>query len=157
MGEQNILVMLMGLPQAGKTTWAQKQGLPMVNLRAVRLALYNQQFVADTEKFVWAMTYYMVRALFLAGHRKVILDATNLTRKGRDYWMAPNEVWRRRIVVFNTSKEECIARALKNQDLEIVPVIERMAREWEPAEEIEAFDTIETDVSVLQSPEWTNP
>jgi predicted kinase len=33
------LILTVGLPRSGKTTWAKQQGVPMVNRDAIRLAL----------------------------------------------------------------------------------------------------------------------
>ena len=103
-----ILIMLVGLPRSGKTTWALKQECPIVNPDAIRLALHGQAFIGDAEPMVWAIAKYMVKALFLAGHEKVILDACNNTCKRRDPW--ESESWVREFVVFATPKETCLRR-----------------------------------------------
>jgi len=46
--------------------------------------MYSEPFIKEAEKIVWTIVHYMVKALFIAGHNKVILDATNTTRKCRD-------------------------------------------------------------------------
>ena len=70
----------------------------------------------------------MVRALFLAGHTSVVVDATNTTRKRRDRWQS--DEWVTRFAVFDTRKNVCLHRA--GNDEVIKPVIERMHRQWEP-------------------------
>ena len=71
----------------------------------------------------------MVEALFLAGHPKVILDATNNTRKRRDAWQS--DKWRIEFQVVETSIATCLKRAQDAGDEEIIPVIERMWAERE--------------------------
>jgi predicted kinase len=127
------LIMLIGLPHSGKSTWAKQQGLPIVNPDAIRLALHGQVFVPQTERLVWALAHYMVEALFLAGNRTVILDATNVTDKRRLEWMTARypvtvEIERK---IFDTSPEECVRRARANGREDLVPVIERMMNEWD--------------------------
>ena len=124
----NTLIMTMGLPRSGKSTWANKQSYPMVNPDAIRLALYGQPFIANGEIMVWAIAKYMVRALFLAGHKTVILDATNTTKKRRDEWV--DDSWEIKYKVFNTSEKICIkrARSIKREDL--VEVIKYMTISW---------------------------
>jgi len=124
------LVLMMGLPRSGKTTWAIRQGRPIVSPDAVRVALHSQRFVAEAEPMVWALTKYMVKALFLAGHKVVILDATNTTRKRRDAWI--DDQWVRAVVQICTSASVCLGRALEEEDEAIKPVISRMAEEFEP-------------------------
>ena len=79
---------------------------------------------------VWAIAKYMVRSLFLAGHSTVILDATNTTRKRRDEWRG--ERWDVAVKVIPTDAETCIRRAQSIEDEVIVPIIEKMAAQFEP-------------------------
>lgn len=67
------LLVTVGLPRSGKSTWAKQQGAPVVNPDAIRLALHGQAFLQEAEPLVWVMAKYMVEALFLAGHSTVIL------------------------------------------------------------------------------------
>lgn len=127
------LIMTIGLPHSGKSTWARQQGLPIVNPDAIRLALYGQAFIPQAEKMVWTMAHYMMDALFLAGHETVILDATNVSEKRRLEWITHKypvtvEVERQ---IFPTEPEECKRRALAHGRTDLVPVIERMAKEWD--------------------------
>jgi predicted kinase len=125
----NTLILTVGLPRSGKSTWARQQPYPIVNPDAIRLALYGQAFIADAEQMIWAMARYMVKALFLAGHTTVILDATNVTKKRRDEWQ-DTLLWATNYKVFNTSKEECIERAKSNNRIDLISVINRMADEF---------------------------
>jgi len=133
---EKTLIATVGLPRSGKSTWAKQQGIPVVNPDSIRLAMHGQRFIADAEPFVWATVKVMVRALFLAGHDKVILDSTNNTRKHRDEWQSPNK-WMTLFKYFETPASECIARARMTDDEEIVPVIERMAKVHEPLADYE--------------------
>lgn len=87
------LIMTVGLPRSGKSTWAMQQGHPVVCPDAIRMALYGQPFIKEAESIVWATAKLMVAALFEAGHDTVILDGTNLTSKYRDEWK--DERWKR--------------------------------------------------------------
>lgn len=123
------LIVLCGLPRSGKSTYARSLGHPIVNPDSIRLALHGHRYVHEAERFVWAITDTMVRALFLAGHTHVVLDATNTTKKGRQNWL--NQSWRTIFHLVGTRKEVCLERAAAQNDSEIVPVIERMATQWE--------------------------
>lgn len=124
------LIVTVGLPRSGKTTWARTTGWPIVNPDSIRLALHGQRFYGPAEPFVWAMAYAMVEALRLAGHARIVVDATNVSAKRRAEWEAryPGAV---EFKVIETPPEECIRRARAENDEEIVPVIERMAAEWD--------------------------
>lgn len=130
------LVAMVGLPRSGKSTWARRAGHPIVSPDAIRLALHGQRFIAETEPFVWAIAKAMVRALFLAGHSAVILDATNNTRKRRDEWKSKD--WETVFKVIDTHDSVCIDRAIAEGDSYIVDVIKRMSAEHEPLGEDES-------------------
>lgn len=124
------LILTVGLPRSGKTTWANKQGLPIVNPDFIRLALHGMRFVPSAEPFVWAIAKTMVRALFLAGHETIILDATNTTKKRRDEWLS--EAWVCQYLVIDTAEAVCLERAMAEHDAEIQPIIKKMAAYYEP-------------------------
>ncbi len=125
-----ILILTIGLPRSGKSTWAKKQGYPIVNPDSIRLALHGLRFESLAEPMVWAIAKIMVRALFLAGHDTVIVDATNNTKKRREFWEDKN--WNIEHEEIKTPIEECIRRANLAGDAEIIPIIQKMHEEKEP-------------------------
>ncbi len=129
------LILTVGLPRSGKSTWAMRQGLPVVNPDSIRFALYGQPFIASAEQFVWATAKLMVQSLFVAGHDAVILDATNTTLARREDWILPKVG--RLFRVFDTCAEVCKDRARKNDQDYLIPVIERMAMSYEPLTDCE--------------------
>jgi predicted kinase len=137
MGE-NLLILTVGLPRSGKSTWARAQvdlGAVVVNLDSIRIALHGRTFSPEAEDHVWAIAKTMVRALFGAGHSRIIVDATNTTRKRRDFWQ-PREgldLWRVCFHVVNTDESTCLSRS--NDELN--PVIKMMALQFEKIEERE--------------------
>jgi len=142
----NKLYMPVGIPRIGKSTWARKLRMPIVSPDAIRLALHGQAFVALAEPFVWAIAQTMVRALFGAGHDKIILDATNTTKKRRDEWASKG--WERSFFVFPVDRDLAVERAFE-VDFPI-PVLDRMIasfealdigefRDWETEREINFF------------------
>ena len=138
--DENKLILTVGLPLSGKTTWALQQGYPIVNPDGIRWALHGRRFWEPAEKRVWATAWEMVAALFHAGHANIIVDATHITKKRRDFWECPGRtydhpywpIWNLRLHVISTPAEVCLERAAQRGDTEIVPVIERMAAkaEW---------------------------
>lgn len=125
----NTLILTVGLPRSGKSTWARKQGHPIVNPDSIRLALHGERFIEEAEPIVWLMAKYMVRALFYAGHKKVILDATNITKERRDFWVEKD--WDVHHHHVKASKTLCIARAIMNKREDLIPIIERMDEEMQ--------------------------
>lgn len=126
-----ILIVMVGLPCSGKSTWARQQDYPIVCPDSIRLALHGEPFIKTAEPIIWAITEIMVRSLFLSGHQIVILDACNITRKRRDMWQS--EKWDIFFKLIDTSKLTCIDRAKD----ELIPVIERMAINFDALDEEE--------------------
>ena len=137
------LAILAGLPKSGKSTYAKilkEQGWVVVNPDTIRLALHGQQFVASAEPFVWATAELMARSLLMSEY-KVLIDATNTTKKRRAQWLKLSQEFGLRLdaYVMDTSAEECHERNnwLHEHGSSAVPpaVIDRMAAQWEPVEE----------------------
>jgi predicted kinase len=124
------LILMVGLPRSGKTTWARTTGWPIVNPDSIRLALHGKRFYGPAEPMVWAIAAVMVEALRLAGHAVIVVDATNVSAKRRDEWERRYQ-GAVELKVIDTTPEECIRRARAEGDDEIIPVIERMALEWD--------------------------
>ena len=123
----NILLCPVGLPRSGKSTWARELGVPIVCPDAIRYALTGKRWFAPIEHQVWATARTMARALFFAGHKVVVLDATNWTRKSRDNFRpTPDCDWTREFVWFHASAELCKARARITYP-DLVEVIDRFA------------------------------
>lgn len=164
----NLLILCVGIPQSGKSTWAREQRHPIVSPDAIRLGLHGQPYIQKAESFVWAIAHTMVAALFNAGHKTVIVDATNTTRKRRDEWKSSD--WDRCFFYFGeyeeieTSHDEetiprtavrgasetfvklCIDRAAEtaideNHRVALVSAINRMAEQFEPVSEDEGVDS----------------
>jgi len=127
--ETKTLILLVGLPYSGKSTWAKKQPHPTVNPDAIRVALHGQRFIGEAEPYVWAIAKTMVKSLFLCGHDTVILDATNTTEERRKAW--DSSKWSVETHYFNASEAECLGRAADANDHEIEPIIVKMAEQFE--------------------------
>lgn len=128
--EGNELICTVGLPHSGKSTWARSTGLPIINPDAIRLAIHGQAFFQQAEPLVWALAQIQVRSSFLAGHKRVIVDATNIDKSRRAMWVSKD--WATSWVEFHTGPGVCIERAIMNNRPDLVPIIERMATAYEP-------------------------
>jgi len=118
------LILTVGLPRSGKSTWSKKSGYPIVNPDSIRLALYNRPFIKECEPMVWTITRYMIKSLFIAGHEIVVLDATNLKKTDRIKWISKD--WECQYQYFDTSAKVCIERALDGGKEYLIDVINRM-------------------------------
>jgi predicted kinase len=134
--QPNRLILTVGLPRSGKTTWARNYAdqsnnrVAIANPDAIRLAHQNNVFIAETEPFIWVVTRIMARSWFLYGYEEVILDATNTTRERRDWWRDGN--WEVAFKVCDTPAEECRRRAVSSGRDDLLPIIDRMQATFEP-------------------------
>lgn len=135
MDDTRRLICTVGLPRSGKSTWSRSVGYPMVNPDSIRLALYGQAFIKEAEAMVWTMATYMVKSLFIAGHKIVILDATNLSPGMRLKWINPQ--WETYWKVFDTDMATCIQRAIDGNRQDLISVIEAFNSNYIPISESE--------------------
>ena len=132
------LILMVGLPRSGKTTWAKKYcednpNIVIVSPDTIRIALHGQRFIPEAEDMVWGIHYTMVRTLLLQGY-DVLIDATNTTGKRRKPYFDKFKGYNIMTKVMGTSKEECVRRAKSMNDEEILPIIEKMAEQYEDCE-----------------------
>lgn len=136
-GEAKLCIMV-GLPLSGKSTYVktlqEDRGYTVVSPDTIRLAMHGREFQKEAEPFVWATAEVMVRALLMDGHR-VVVDATNTTKEARArWWKVAREVgcyWNLATIIMPTLAETCIQRARDDGKEYMVPIIERMAEQWE--------------------------
>ena len=138
-GNKPILIAMMGLPRSGKSTivanLAKELGAPIVRRDAIRLALHGQRFKIEAEPKVKAMSLYMIRSLFLAGHEVVICDETNYSKAARNALM--DSEWKTRFYPVLTSPEVCKERAVLTGQPDLIPIIEEMWGRYEPLDQAE--------------------
>ncbi len=133
--ESKLLICTVGLPYAGKTTWALSQDCPIVSPDGLRVALHGARFIMPAEPMIWTMTDYMIIALFVAGHDKVILDSTCNTANRRQERILYGQTggYQVKFEYFKTSAKVCADRARFAHDEDIIPTIIRMdeERDWD--------------------------
>lgn len=131
---KNTLILTIGLPRSGKSTWARETGCPIVNLDSIRLALHGQRYWGPAEPMISAHAHLMVSSLFLAGNQAVIMDSCNHTARRRTGWYCREDTpaqWMTVCHLIDTEEETCHERAIAESDMDIRPVITRMAQQWD--------------------------
>lgn len=124
------LHLLVGLPRSGKSTKAKELGFPIVEPDAIRKVVHGTAWKRNIEPLIWGIAHTMVESLFEAGHNDVILDATNHTSARRSEWESENYCIKCHEI--NTPMSICIERAIKINQEYLIPIIERMAKQYEP-------------------------
>ena len=131
MREKARLILTVGFPRSGKTTWvreySREHGIPVVSPDAIRKRLCGLNFRAEIETLVWSIADTMVAAL-AEYHDVIILDATNLTDARRSRWVHDYIV---QLAVFSASADVCMERARACGREDLVPVIKRMSVEMQ--------------------------
>lgn len=125
------LFILLGLPRAGKTTYSNvwmdetHNGLPriVVNSDQVRLAMHTQRYCREAEPFVHAVTKLIVRMYYNMGY-SLLIDETNTTVGSIRQWLEIDP--EAEFHYIDTSPEECSKRARLTNQVDLIPVIDRM-------------------------------
>lgn len=124
MSEDRKLILTVGLPRSGKSTWALKQECPVVAGDAIREAIFGKLWWPPGEHQVIMTARTMVRSLFFAGHNKVIFDSLNVTEQSRRFWLPTDDCpWLLEYKCIGTSPEICYQRAIDCQLDYLIPVI----------------------------------
>ena len=140
------LVLTVGLPRSGKTTWAREQirkGIPVLEEDAVWVAAGWKPGMdvsdKDREQLGRALRT-AVKILFISGHNTVIIVSCAVSRKDREAWVNDTGYWTRVFKVFDTSYEVCKERMIDEKLEDWMPHLNEMASKLEPIIEEEIRD-----------------
>ena len=132
---RSTVYILVGLPRSGKSTLAEryKGYKAIISADQLRYLVYGQRFWGTGEDMLWAIRKIALTMLLEQGI-DIVIDETNTTiaRRKPIIELARKHGYDVEAIVINTPKEVCIERAKAGGDDNLIPVIERMASQYEP-------------------------
>ena len=135
------VIVLVGLPGSGKSTWAARRKLPVLASDAMRAALADNETDQSIHKRVLAALRYLVRQRVAIGRPVTVVDATHLTRwERRPYFRLKGCTLE--AVFFDVPIEECQRRNAARKRVVPTDVIGQMAARLQPPARAEGFSRI---------------
>ena len=141
---KGIVVLAIGLPGSGKSTWFKRHNVAPLSSDMVRSLLFDDIREQRFQDLVFSNLRSMLKARLIAKRPMNYVDATNLTPQERQHWikLAKDYNYEVQAVFFDVPLDVCVER--HNRRDRVVPedVMRRMAAKLKPPSFQEGFAKI---------------
>jgi predicted kinase len=141
---KGIVVLAIGLPGSGKSTWFKRHNLIPLSSDMVRNLLFDDVREQRFQDLVFSNLRSMLKARLIAKRPMNYVDATNLTPQERQHWikLAKDYNYEVHAVFFDVPLEVCIERHQRRDRVVPEDVMRRMAAKLKPPSFDEGFAKI---------------
>jgi len=141
---KGVVVLAIGLPGSGKSTWFKRRGVTPLSSDLLRTVLFDDVAEQRYQHLVFSTLRSILRARLIARMPWNYLDATNLSPKERRHWiqMARQFGYEVHAVFFDVPLEVCLERNRRRQRMVPDDVMRTMAAKLRPPKFEEGFARI---------------
>lgn len=138
------VILLVGLPGSGKSTWARQQGQEVISSDEMRLKLSGDETNQTIHGKVFGAMRYLLRLRLQLGQAVTVIDATNLRRKDRKPFLKLAQAYGAELEAVWFDVPAAVAEARNRSRARVVPegVIPLLAGRLQPPTEAEGFARI---------------
>ena len=141
---KGIVVLAIGLPGSGKSTWFKRHNVVPLSSDMVRSLLFDDIREQRFQDLVFSNLRSMLKARLIAKRPMNYVDATNLTPQERQHWikLAKDYHYEVHAVFFDVPLEVCLERHQRRDRVVPEEVLRRMAAKLKPPSFDEGFAKI---------------
>jgi predicted kinase len=141
---RGVVVLTIGLPGSGKTTWYKRRGVTPLSSDILRSLLFDDITEQRYQSLVFSTLRSLLRARLIAKMPWNYVDATNLSPRERKQWiqMAKSFGYEVHAVYFDVPIDVCLERNARRDRRVPEDVLQRMASKLKPPTFDEGFAKI---------------
>jgi predicted kinase len=143
-GPRGYVVLAIGLPGSGKTTWFKRRGVQPLSSDMLRSILFDDITEQRYQGLVFSTLRSLLRARLIAKMPWNYVDATNLSPHERRQWikMAKSFGYEVQAVFFDVPLEVCLQRNSRRERVVNDEIMHKMAERLKPPSFKEGFSKI---------------